>query len=88
MSSSFIFSIIILSIILRFISTAAHQNNGIILPLRKQSVGKRLLNMQGEMIGMRNFNRMQYYVELEVGSNRQPLQFLIDTGSSVIDPSI
>lgn len=30
-----------------------------------------------------NYNNMQYYVELLVGSERQPLTFLIDTGSSV-----
>lgn len=32
---------------------------------------------------MRNFNKMQYFIEIPVGSQNQPMQFLIDTGSSV-----
>jgi len=32
---------------------------------------------------MNNFNKMQYFIEIPVGSQSQPMQFLIDTGSSV-----
>ena len=33
---------------------------------------------------LQNFNDMQYFIDLYIGSRLQELTFLIDTGSSVI----
>lgn len=34
-------------------------------------------------LAVHNYNHMQYFIELYVGSKKQKLTFLIDTGSSV-----
>lgn len=46
---------------------------------------ERILSQQNDwtIFQMDDFNRMQYFITLNVGSNQQTMKFLIDTGSSV-----
>jgi hypothetical protein len=63
-------------------SISAFNSNGLIFEL-KNTNNHRTERKLDPSFDMRNFNRMQYFIEIPVGSEKQLMQFLIDTGSSV-----
>ena len=57
---------------------------GLIFELKRAETTKRELGCdRSYQFDMLNFNKMQYFIEISMGSKRQTMRFLIDTGSSV-----
>lgn len=80
-NSSIIIKCFIISICAHCILT--HNDRSFTFEL-KRSQEKPLRYLESDyQYEMRNFNKMQYFIEIPVGSQKQPMQFLIDTGSSV-----